>query len=140
MKTYEQHNSDNLTEGWEAVEEYLQDALSISWDGCHKIYLAMDEDEHTWFCENYEDTRHGSPEELLEILREWWDSSCSLRFISAVSHNAIDPNDGFVSLISQFATDGKVCEYCGEDESWCVDNECQDEDEDEDDDNEDEEV
>lgn len=137
MKTYEQHNSDNLTEGWEAVEEYLQDALSISWDGCHKIYLAMDEDEHTWFCENYEDTRHGSPEELLEILREWWDSSCSLRFISAVSHNSVDPNDGFVSLISQFANDGEEsCPLC--EETWC-DGSCED-DEDEDDDNEDEEV
>lgn len=137
MKTYEQHNSDNLTEGWEAVEEYLQDALSISWDGCHKIYLAMDEDEHTWFCENYEITRHGSPEELLGILQEWWDSSCSLRFISAVSHNSVDPNDGFVSLISQFANDGEEsCPLC--EETWC-DGSCED-DEDEDDDNEDEEV
>lgn len=136
MKTYEQHDSDNLTEGWEAVEEYLQDALSISWDTCHKIYLAMDETEAEWFAANYDEaTVKGSPEEMLETIKEWWDASCPLRFVSAVWHDSEDPNAGFVSLISQFANDGEEsCPLC--EETWC-DGSCEDED---DDDDEDEEV
>lgn len=142
MKTqdqYEQHNSDSLEEGWEAVEEYLQDALSISWDTCHKIYLAMDETEAAWFAKNYDEaTVKGSPEEMLETIKEWWDESCELRFVNAVWHNEDDPNAGFVSLISQFATDEEPCGECGE--TWC-DGSCGDDDEDEDgDEDEDEEI
>lgn len=126
---YAAHNPDLLEEGWDAVEEYLRDALSISWDTCHKIYLAMDEIEAAWFAENYDEaTVKGSPEEMLATIKEWWDASCSLRFVSAVWHNRSNPNAGFVSLISQFATDGvDRCDYCGETESWCMDNECLDE-------------
>lgn len=137
---YEPHDSDNINEGWEAVEEYVKGAHLIAWDTCHKIYLAMDLEQRVWFEDNYSpDVVFGSPEHLLETIKEWWDASCSLRFVSAVWSNNDDPNDGFVSLISQFATDGKVCEFCGEDETWCVDNECQDTEDDEDN-NEDEEV
>jgi len=109
---YAPHDSDNLDAGWDAVREYLNDAVLIAWDGCHKIYLAMDEAEAAYFRENYQPTHElhaggviegKEPAELYEDLCEWWDDSCGLRFVSAVWHNDEDPNSGFVHLISQGA-------------------------------------
>lgn len=85
------------------VEDALHNALLVAWDGCHKIYLAMDEHEADWFREEYPHTVEGRYEEMLNALRAWWDESCFLRFISAVSFTPENPNDGFVSLIEQFA-------------------------------------
>lgn len=110
MKTiteYTSHNSDSLYEGWAAVHEYVQDAVLIAFDECHKIYLAMDEQEAYFFRTNYQDavveSIHSSPEAMFETLEEWYDASCGLKFISAVWHDELDPNAGFVSLISQCA-------------------------------------
>lgn len=109
---YTPHNSDDLNEGWNAVREYLNDAILIAFDGCHKIYLAMDEVEADFFRNNYQPTDEfdnggviegKAPAELYEELTEWWDASCSLRFVSAVWHNDEDPNAGFVRLIDQGA-------------------------------------
>jgi len=106
---YAPHNQDDLAEGWDAVEEYINEAALIAFDGCHKIYLAMDQEEAEWFSKNYnghgctDRNFTGSPEEMLKMVREWWDESCSLRFVNAVWHNEYDPNAGFVSLISQMA-------------------------------------
>ena len=106
---YAPHNQDDLAEGWDAVEEYINEAALIAFDGCHKIYLAMDPEEAEWFSKNYnghgctDRNFTGSPEEMLKMVREWWDESCSLRFVNAVWHNEDDPNAGFVSLISQMA-------------------------------------
>ena len=99
---------------WDDVEEYAESAILIAWDTCHKIYLAMDEAEAAWFRENYApDIYEGTPSEMVKKLHEWFDASCGLRFISAVSHNPIDPNAGFTSLIPQGAGDD---EWWGEDE------------------------
>lgn len=109
---YAPHDSDNLDEGWNAVREYLNDAVLIAFDGCHKIYLAMDDIEADFFRKNYQpvdEIDNGgvleglTPDELYEELTEWWDASCSLRFVQAVWHDSEDPNSGFVSLISQCA-------------------------------------
>ena len=80
----------------------LEDAILIAWDGCHKIYLAMDEVEASFFRAEYPHVLEGSPAEMAEVIHFWWDNSCMLRFISAVSHNEEDPNAGFVNLIAQF--------------------------------------
>jgi hypothetical protein len=84
------------------VEDEMRYATLIAWDGCHKIYLAMDETEAQWFRDEYEHTFQGTAEEMTKTVRDWYENSCSLRFIQAVSHNPENPNDGFVSLISQF--------------------------------------
>jgi hypothetical protein len=39
---------------------------------------------------------------MFGLVQEWYEDSCSLRFIQAVSTNDTDPNLGFESLISQF--------------------------------------
>ncbi len=108
MKTqlqYSDHNSDSIHDGWVAIDEYIQDAVLVAFDGCHKIYLAMDETEAAFFREHYQPAVvESDPAEMLDHLSDWWDGSCALRFISAVWHNENDPNAGFVSLISQCAT------------------------------------
>jgi hypothetical protein len=37
---------------------------------------------------------------LDEIIR-WYEDSCALRFVEAVTTNPADPNDGFITLIAQ---------------------------------------
>ena len=97
----------NLRVLFEPVEDALEDALLIAWDGCHKMYLAMDDEQADWFRQNYngvhcdDRTFTGTPKEMLNTLLAWWDESCSLKFISAVTTNHENPNAGFVSLISQ---------------------------------------
>ncbi len=88
---------------FDSVREYAEDAVLVATDGCHKIYLAMDDPEADWFRENYEHIFEGTPEEMLTTVIGWYENSCSLRFVSAVYHRPDDPNAGFVSLISQFA-------------------------------------
>lgn len=125
---------------WDLVEERLDDAKAIAWDTCHKIYVLMDDaqvvetrgcgygDEEGSFFTNAEK----SPSEMLTIVKKWFDESCGLRFVSAVSTNLEDPNLGFETLIGQFEQDD--CEDCGERGCAGV---CNDADDDDDDDDED---
>jgi hypothetical protein len=100
-----------MQDHWSDVENTLSYAHLIAFDGCHKIYVALDEHEAKWFKDNYNGTScddrtfEGTEHAMLEKLREWWDESCGLRFISGVSHNEEDPNYGFVTLIPQGASD-----------------------------------
>ena len=90
---------------FDKVVDAIVDAHLIAFDGCHKIYLAMDEIEAEWFRENYEITFFGTPDEMLDTLYGWWNDSCWLKFVQAVSHDEFDPNAGFESLIDQGAED-----------------------------------
>lgn len=85
------------------VNDAIEDAHLVAFDGCHKIYLAMDEIEAKWFRENYEITVEGGADRMLEAVLQWWEDSCSLRFVSGVYHNEANPNAGFIDLIPQFA-------------------------------------
>lgn len=99
-------NGDDLKtmdEYWNDVVDELSSALAIAWDGCHKIYLLMDT-EQLAITEGYgyDLLDVGRPEDSLLVLKDWWDLSCGLRFISSVrTHD--DPNAGFRDLIPQFA-------------------------------------
>jgi len=87
--------------GWVEVDEATQDALAITWDECHKIYLVMDQGQIRDFIEYGYELTTGHPSDLQKKLRDWYDDSCDLRFISAVSTNKDDPNLGFVQCIEQ---------------------------------------
>jgi hypothetical protein len=93
--------------GWDKVAEATQDAKAIVWDTCHKIYLAMDDDQVILFTQyGYDpvimlDESYG-PDDALAQLQDWFEDSCGLRFVSAVHTVDGDPNMGFVSLIEQF--------------------------------------
>ena len=98
---------------WSDVEDAVDDALLIAFDGCHKIYLAMDEEQAQWFRDNYngkdcDDCNFtGSTQEMLTKIRHWWEDSCPLRFIQSVATNHDDPNAGFKSVIPQGASDAE---------------------------------
>lgn len=114
---YLEHDPDNLSEGFNAVREYLEHAVVIAWDGCHKIYLAMDEAEADFFRENYAPLEDGDigevfgastnsdKHELEKVILRWFDDSCPLKFVQAVWHNEENPNAGFVQVIAQGAGD-----------------------------------
>lgn len=89
----------------ELIEERVSEAKAIAWDTCHKIYLLMD-DEQVELMRGYEydpliTKKEMTSEEMLSTLEKWYEDSCGLRFIQAVSTNQIDPNAGFESLVEQ---------------------------------------
>lgn len=96
---------------WAEVEVAVGEAKSIAFDGCHKIYVLMD-DGQTNTMQAYGYGVDGSYLEIvadkkvaLTLLQEWWSESCGLRFINAVKTVDGNPNEGFTSLISQTEND-----------------------------------
>jgi len=91
---------------FDLVKERVVDAKAIAWDNCHKIYLLMDDEQvelmRTYGYDPLITSDQMSSDEMFETIEEWFDGSCSLRFVSAVSTNHIDPNLGFETLIGQF--------------------------------------
>ena len=88
------------------VKSALQGAVSIAWDTCHKIYLLMDENQHqemiTYGYDPLIRLDSIGHEEAFKELRQWYDESCALKFISSVRTVDGDPNEGFLDLIPQF--------------------------------------
>lgn len=96
---------------WEAVEEAIGSAKAIAFDGCHKIYLAMDDNQVAQFKlygydqDDSQLLRVTDPGAALATLHVWFEDSCGLRFISAVRTVEGDENEGFTRLIEQFEFD-----------------------------------
>jgi hypothetical protein len=92
---------------WDKVEVAVEMAKGIAFDTCHKIYVLMDDEQMEQMKEyGYDPLISASemtPDEMLSTIMEWYENSCSLRFVSAVRTNRNDPNEGFVSLIEQGA-------------------------------------
>lgn len=114
----------DMEDYWNDVEVAMEYAHLVAFDGCHKIYLAMDEEQAEWFRNNYNgkdctDMNFAAPAKvMLEQVREWYESSCPLRFVSSVKTNHEDPNAGFVSLIPQGADEVYEDEDEDEDEMY----------------------
>jgi hypothetical protein len=110
--------------GWSEVEAVLPQAKSIAFDGCHKIYVLLD-DEQVALMDTYgygsdEGSFHlrraefASDGQILVKLSEWFTESCGLKFINAVRTVDGDPNLGFETLIGQFEFDDDDDEENGE--------------------------
>ena len=103
-----------LTDYWNDVEDALEDARLVAWDGCHKAYVAMDDHEASWLAVNYDHVVKDTPKVMLATLRDWYKRSCPLKFIQSVERNEEDPNAGFSTLIPQGAEEeDDDCPYCG---------------------------
>jgi hypothetical protein len=94
------------------VYDRIGSAKGIAWDTCHKIYILMD-NEQVELMRGYKyepliTTDQMSSDEMFELVEDWYDSSCSLRFIEAVSTNHINPNAGFETLSPQFEDQEEV--------------------------------
>ena len=85
------------------IKEALASAKAITWDGCHKIYVAMDDREaRTFESYGYDPVIPVIDiDEAYRLLCQWYDESCGLRFINAVRSVVGNPNDGFFDLIPQ---------------------------------------
>ncbi len=94
--------------GFDLVKERVVDAKAIAWDTCHKIYLLMDDEQvklmRGYGYETLITKDEMSSDEMFEKLQDWFDTSCFLRFIDAVSSvpQDEDPNKGFETLVGQF--------------------------------------
>jgi predicted transcriptional regulator len=89
----------------EKVYERINESKAVAWDTCHKIYILMDDEQVSLMREYGYDplitADQMSADEMFDTVQEWYNESCSLRFIEAVSTNKQNPNAGFESLISQ---------------------------------------
>ena len=101
-----------LTEVFDTlVKERVSEAKAIAFDTCHKIYLLMDNEQvelmRTYGYDPLITKEDATPDVMLATLQEWYEDSCGLRFIEAVSTNHENPNAGFETLIGQgdFAED-----------------------------------
>jgi len=108
----------DMDDYWNDVEVAMEYAHLVAFDGCHKIYLAMDEEQAEWFRKNYNgkdctDMNFAAPAKvMLEKVREWYG------FVSSVQTNHEYPNKGFVSLIPQGADEVYEDEDEDEDEMY----------------------
>jgi hypothetical protein len=97
---------------YDAVYERIGEAKGIAWDTCHKIYILMDSEQvelmRGYGYDPLITADQMSNNEMFDLVQEWYEDSCSLRFIQAVSTNDIDPNLGFESLVSQFEDQEEV--------------------------------
>jgi len=84
----------------------ISEAEGIAWDNCHKIYILMDTEQvelmRGYGYDPIITNEEMNPDDMMTLVQEWYEDSCSLRFIQAVSTNDTDPNLGFESLVSQF--------------------------------------
>jgi hypothetical protein len=92
---------------FDVVEEVLVDAKAIAFDTCHKIYVLMDDNQvEVMRAYGYDIlfTKEDMTDyEMLSTIKEWYNDSCSLRFVESVATVSGDANEGFNTLIEQGA-------------------------------------
>ena len=85
-----------------AVQNAVENAVSIAWEGCHKIYIQLDQESHDEMVEMDYDPVLVTEDKNAAVtqLWEWFDNSCGLRFINAIKGEG----DGteFIDVIPQF--------------------------------------
>lgn len=132
-----------MANDFDLVYDAVIDAKGVAFDGCHKIYVLMDNAEVFRTRSYGYGTDEGSflltkPEasagEMFDAVKGWFEESCGLRFIDAVSTDPRTGDSAFQSLIGQFEVD--ECDDCGERGCAGV---CNDSEEDEDEEEEDDE-
>lgn len=95
---------------WERVLWACERAVCVAWDGCHKLYVALDDSEADWFRTNYAVVVDSDPAAMLTALEDWWEQSCPLRFIQSVRGGE------FKDLIAQFEGDDEEDDLEDEDD------------------------
>lgn len=68
---------------WKNIEQRLEEAVLIEWDGCHTINVHTVKRPEIQFGVSFGNDQL-SKGEMLEALREWYEQSCQLKFISEV--------------------------------------------------------
>lgn len=119
--------------GWDGVDTALSQAKGIAWDGCHKIYILMDDRQMDLMREyGYDPLISASDSnayDMFNTVQEWYEASCALRFVEAVQTVDGDANLGFTHIIPQGWGENDECEDCGYQGCSGVCNDLDDEDE-----------
>lgn len=89
----------------DTLDKFTAIAKAIAWDGCHKIYVLMD-DEQVELMRSYGydpliTSKEMNSAQMSETVMDWYEQSCGLRFVEAVNTDHDNPNNGFVSIIPQ---------------------------------------
>lgn len=93
------------------LREYTEEAKGIAFDGCHKIYVLMDDEQMALMKEygygednpNYLiSSSQLNPAEMATVAMMWFKDSCGLRFIQGVYSDTTIANGGWVDIIAQF--------------------------------------
>lgn len=94
------------------VREYTDEAKGIAFDGCHKIYVLMDDEqmalmkEYGYGADNPHYLASSSqlnPAEMATVVMSWFKNSCGLRFVQGVrTTDETNSSDGFFDIIAQF--------------------------------------
>jgi len=120
------------------VEEAVNGAKGIAFDGCHKIYILLDDEQVNMMCEyGYGDddsdylitSDEMSADEMFQTVMNWYGQSCSLKFVSAVETVKGDANEGFHDVIPQGAEDedeDECCYRCASDDTLNTSGLCDD--------------
>ena len=83
----------------------IEQSNTVAFDGCHKIYLNMDERQtEKMIGYGYDHIVGGTTWDKQDAVFRWYEDSCGLRFIDAVFTND-DDTDNFVVVVSQFFGD-----------------------------------
>lgn len=99
------------TINWQITTDALSSARGIAFDGCHKIYVLLDDTQVDRMRSNgYTEDNEGivtgkTPGEYLSVVQEWFEKSCGLRFVESIRTVDGDPNVGYTDLIAQFEQD-----------------------------------
>ncbi len=108
-----QTEGDAATTTDEKLRDALRGAKGISFCGCRKIYVLLDdgqvaEQESCGYGDGTDDSKlvllrsDLDRERAFDTVKDWYEDSCGLRFISTVKTVPGDPNDGFGRVIEQF--------------------------------------
>lgn len=113
------------TPDYAPVEEALATASGIGFDGCHKIYVLMDDNQmdlmRKYGYDKLISATDSTPAQMLATVAEWYDQSCGLRFVESVATMPEGrENEGFEALIPQGAEDYATCDDCLERLTQCV--------------------
>ena len=85
------------------LEDIVNEAHSIAWDGCHKIYILMDEEQTnkviSYEYEHVIQASYTNPYDLYNYVVDWYGLSCNLKFIDVVYTE--DGADEFYPLVAQ---------------------------------------
>jgi len=86
------------------MENIINEADSIAWDGCHKVYILMNKDQTDKMIDYEYDylikAKDSNPYDLLNTARSWYENSCYLKFIDVVYTND-EGTDEFYPLVAQ---------------------------------------
>lgn len=75
---------ERIEKAFEEISNACFSVHGIAWDECHRIYVCLSSAEADLMrgYPVFVDTTWSSPQEIVARLRDWYDRSCPLRFIS----------------------------------------------------------